>query len=112
MPDLRRRIRNWTLFFIVGLVISGATAVPLPTEVRLAARLLGDDFTAAGRVPPGMAAWMRSLHDGVLLVRGIPGWWRLIDASFGIVGFVPLWLCHRWTGQLEDGRPLSPRPRP
>jgi hypothetical protein len=34
-------------------------------------------------------------------VRGIPLWWRAIDAAFGIVGLVPAWLCHRWTGALE-----------
>lgn len=160
LPDLQRRVRYWTVFFIVGLVLSGATALPLPTEARLAARLLGDDFTAGGRLSEGVAAWLRTVHDGVLLsderapfmlygtdwlafghfaialafvgalrdpvrnrwlyqfgmiacalvplwalvfgqVRGIPFWWRLIDASFGVVGFVPMWLCHRWTGQME-----------
>jgi len=25
-------------------------------------------------------------------IRGIPIYWRLIDCSFGIVGFIPLWL--------------------
>jgi hypothetical protein len=162
-PDLRRRVRIWTLFFIVGLVLSGATALPLPTEAKLAAQLLGDDFTAGGRMSAGVAAWLRNVHDGVLLadqrapfllygtdwlafghfaialafvgalrdpvrnrwlyqfgmiacaavpawalvfgeVRGIPVWWRLVDASFGVVGFVPLWLCHRWTGTLEQTR--------
>jgi hypothetical protein len=34
-------------------------------------------------------------------VRGIPVWWRLIDSSFGVIGFVPLWLCRRWTQELE-----------
>jgi hypothetical protein len=34
-------------------------------------------------------------------VRGIPFWWRVIDASFGIVGFVPLWFCRNWTRELE-----------
>jgi len=33
-------------------------------------------------------------------VRGIPLWWRVIDSMFGIVGFVPMCLCHRWTGEL------------
>jgi len=33
--------------------------------------------------------------------RGIPGWWRLLDASFGMAGFVPAWLCHRWSRRLE-----------
>ena len=34
-------------------------------------------------------------------VRGIPIWWRLIDASFGVGSFIPSWLCWRWTAQLE-----------
>jgi hypothetical protein len=36
-------------------------------------------------------------------VRGIPFWWRLMDCSFGVFGFVPLWLCRKWTGELEQG---------
>jgi hypothetical protein len=28
-------------------------------------------------------------------IRGIPVWWRLIDCSFGIFGFIPLWWCAR-----------------
>ena len=27
--------------------------------------------------------------------RGIPIGWQLIDCSFGVVGFVPLWICYR-----------------
>ena len=45
-------------------------------------------------------------NDRVLVfghVRGIPLWWRVIDAAFGIVGFVPAWLCDRWAGELEAG---------
>lgn len=34
-------------------------------------------------------------------VRGIPFYWRLIDCSFGVIGFVPLWFCWRWTAVLE-----------
>lgn len=26
--------------------------------------------------------------------RGIPIGWRLIDCSFGVVGFLPLWICY------------------
>ena len=36
-------------------------------------------------------------------VRGIPWGWRLIDCSFGIVGFVPLWLCRRYTQAAHAG---------
>jgi hypothetical protein len=160
VPNLRRRIRGWTVFFMVGLVLSGATAIPIATQVRVGERVLGEDFRAGGLIPEGAASWLRTVRDGVgqaqstapflfygtdwlafghfmialafvgayrdpvrnrwlfpygmiacALVpvwalifgqlRGIPFWWRLIDASFGIFGFVPLWLCHGWAKQLE-----------
>jgi hypothetical protein len=159
---LRSRVRAWTLFLIAGLVISGATALPIPTEVRLGARILGQDFRGGGAVPEDVARWLRTVRDGIestastaplmfygtdwlafghfiialafvgalrdpvrnrwlyrfgMLacalvpawalvlgeVRGIPLWWRLIDAAFGVVGFVPAWLCDRWVGRLEAG---------
>lgn len=34
-------------------------------------------------------------------VRGIPFYWQMIDCSFGVFGIVPLWLCHKYTKQLE-----------
>ena len=33
-------------------------------------------------------------------IRGIPFYWRLIDCSFGVVGFIPLWLALRLTREL------------
>ena len=33
-------------------------------------------------------------------VRGIPLWWRLIDCSFGVFGFIPLWYCRRYAREL------------
>jgi len=35
-------------------------------------------------------------------VRGIPVYWRLIDCAFGVFGFIPLWFCWKWTGELEE----------
>jgi hypothetical protein len=161
MGRLRKRIRNWTLFFIVGLVLSGVTALPIPTEVELGSTALGPDLDARGRLPGFVAGWLRELRDGIRAtserapfmfygtdwlafghfmialafvgalrdpvrnrwlyvfgmiacalvppwalvfgqVRGIPWWWRLIDASFGVIGFVPVWLCHRWARTLEQ----------
>lgn len=32
--------------------------------------------------------------------RGIPIGWRLADCSFGVFGFVPLWICYRKTKNL------------
>jgi hypothetical protein len=28
-------------------------------------------------------------------IRGIPVWWRLVDCSFGVFGFLLLWYCYR-----------------
>jgi hypothetical protein len=34
-------------------------------------------------------------------LRGIPYWWALIDCSFGVFGFIPLWICRRKIKALE-----------
>ena len=152
---------NWikwlTWFFIAGLFISGATAIPLQTELDAVAQFLGesDPSRASGftfwilkvrqalnntyAAYPFMAygtdwlafghfiialAFVGALRDAVRnhwlflfgmiacvlvipyamacgAVRGIPVYWRLIDCSFGVIGFIPLWFCWRWTGELE-----------
>jgi hypothetical protein len=62
---LRSRIRTWTGLFMVGLVLSGVTAIPIATEVAAGKRLLGDDFAAGGKVPPAVAAWLRTVARAV-----------------------------------------------
>jgi len=163
-PDqLRRRIKGLTWLFIIGLVLSGATAIPLEVELDWLV-----DFTGvrqlveapASTAAPAWAVWLvkvqSALHDttakypfmaygtdwlafghfvialafvGALrdpvrnrwlfdfgliacvlvvpyafvfgTIRGIPFWWRLIDCSFGLLGFVPLWLCRKWVRYLQ-----------
>ena len=34
-------------------------------------------------------------------LRGIPFWWRLIDCSFGILGFIPLGICYNKINEIE-----------
>ena len=34
-------------------------------------------------------------------IRGIPFYWQLIDCSFGVFGFIPLYLCYRNIRKLE-----------
>ena len=153
---LRRRIKWLTWLFIFGLVLSGATAIPLQAELNwlvnffgpnsasseMARWLLpvrdalaqtqaqhpflfyGTDWLAFGHFVIAIV-FVGALHDPirnrwlfdfgliacVLVIpfalvfgglRGIPFWWRLIDCSFGVVGFIPLWFCRRWTGELEN----------
>ncbi len=159
IETLRRRIRFATWVFIAGLVVSGATAIPLQWELDLTARALGIADFSSEKATAGPAKWLLKVRDAlhetntkypfiaygtdwlafghfvvalafvgalrdplrniwlypfgmmacVLVVpyalvfgalRGIPIGWRLIDCSFGVFGFVPLWLCHRWAGEL------------
>lgn len=37
-------------------------------------------------------------------LRGIPLWWQAIDCSFGVLGFVPLWLAARLVRNLPPAR--------
>ncbi len=158
--QLRRRIRALTGLFILGLVLSGATAIPLQWELDLSARILGVADSSSGETTSGVSEWILKVCDAlrdtnakypfiaygfdwlafghfaiaiafvgalrdpvrnvwlfqfgmiacVLVVpyafvfgglRGIPIYWRLIDCSFGVVGFLPLWLCYRWTKEFD-----------
>ena len=65
---LRRRIRSLTVLFIVGLVLSGATAIPLPGEVdwlvkATNARRLVDARDSAS--PPSWALWLTKVQDAL-----------------------------------------------
>lgn len=152
-----KRIKWLTCLFIIGLLISGATAIPLRAELNTVAGLLpdaqhdrvsgftlwilkikgalnetysnypfmayGTDWLAFGHFVIAIA-FVGALREPVRnrwlylfgmiacilvipyamtcgTVRGIPFFWRLIDCSFGVIGFVPLWLCWRWTAVLE-----------
>jgi len=153
---LLKRIRFMLVIFIVGLVLSGATAIPLETEISSLSKNLSQ-FGIAEQ--SGIYVWFIKIRDALLetntkypfmaygtdwlafahfviavafigplrdpvknvwvvefgmiacvmlipfalsmgAVRGIPIGWRLIDCSFGIVGIIPLWLCHREIGKL------------
>jgi hypothetical protein len=152
---LRRKIKLLTWLFIIGLVLSGATAIPLQSEVNSLANFF------ANNLPSEMAQWLLRVRDALAQtqtqfpflfygtdwlafghfviaivfvgalrdpvrnrwlfdfgliacalvipyalifggIRGIPMWWRLIDCSFGIFGFIPLWLCRKWAKELES----------
>ncbi len=149
-----------TWLFIIGLVVSGATAIPLQWELDLLERITGftggdgqmeislvgtllvhvsraleetgdkypflfygTDWLAFGhfviavafagalRDPVrniwlftfGMIACVLVIPYALIFgaVRGIPIWWRLIDCSFGVFGFIPLWFCRKWARELE-----------
>jgi hypothetical protein len=166
---LRRRIKALTWFFILGLVLSGLTAIPLPSELDKLVELTGASQLIDAPEPAGTPVWalwlnrvQTALHEAdrrspfifygadwlafghfaiaiaflgalrdpvrnrwlfdfgmiacVLVIpyalvfgaiRGIPIWWRLIDCSFGVFGFIPLWFCRKWVDELETPLEVS-----
>jgi hypothetical protein len=65
---LRGRIRTLTWLFIVGLVLSGATAIPLPSEVHWLMKVTGarEWVQVPGSLPaPGWAVWLTRVQDAL-----------------------------------------------
>lgn len=139
-----RFIRRWIAFFMIALLISGLTAVPLEWGTTWLAEVLRDrggpwaewaEQVASAVADVGRehqflfygTDWLAFAHVVIALafigpyrdplrnrwvvewglwscllvlplaflwapVRGIPFFWRCIDASFGVLGAVPLWL--------------------
>ncbi len=150
------RFRVTLACFIIGLVLAGATAFPLTTELKWLAAWLqsapvqlpvlnewifrvrdalietdgkfpflayGYDWLAFAHLMIGVA-FIGPLRDPVrnrwILewamiccacvlplafimgpIRGIPLSWTLVDCAFGVIGFPPLWLCWKWSQELE-----------
>lgn len=40
-------------------------------------------------------------------IRGIPFFWQLIDCSFGVIGFIPLYFANKYTRMLEKVSTVS-----
>jgi len=55
---LRRRIKGWTWFFIFGLVLSGATAIPLVTELDLLTKWFGIESQTSATATSTLARWL------------------------------------------------------
>lgn len=65
---LRRRVRAWIAAFVIGLVLSGVTAFPLPWEVSLLAQVLRWPPIAGLAYGVGLTAWIDRVL-GALLVN-------------------------------------------
>jgi hypothetical protein len=62
---LRRRIKLLTWFFIVGLVISGATAIPLVTELNLLTRWFGLEGQTSATATGELGRWLLMAHEAL-----------------------------------------------
>ncbi len=65
---LRKRVKLLTWLFIVGLVISGATAIPLESEVNWLAHVTGTkrmSEASPGVEIPALAKWSLKVRDAL-----------------------------------------------
>jgi hypothetical protein len=72
-----RAIRAWLLVFVVGLVLSGATAFPLVAEVRLLSEVLH-----AVPVPDALVTWIDRVREGLVVT----------DTKYPFVAYGTDWL--------------------
>jgi hypothetical protein len=159
IATIRRRVRWLLLFVMVGLVVSGLTAVPLEWGGQVLNTLFGPG-TLMESVWPAMAHWIAHINEALATnaasypvmfygtdwlafahiviaiafigplrdpvrniwviefgliacalvipaalifgpLRGIPFFWQLIDCSFGVGGFSPLWFTRQQILKLE-----------
>jgi hypothetical protein len=73
--QLRRRIRFWLGAFILGLALSGITAIPLNWELGIVTRLAGHYFGA-------LSEWLLRVQDGL----------RETDARYPFIAYGTDWL--------------------
>lgn len=64
MKALQQRIRILLWIFIFGLVVSGATAIPLETEVELLARIFGVS-NSTSLEQAGLLHWIAEVRNGI-----------------------------------------------
>lgn len=62
---LVRIIRGLTLFFIIALILSGITAFPLETEMKLGCAILGIDTNLPPSEYQGLLHWISLVYQGL-----------------------------------------------
>ena len=72
---LRRQIRNWIIFFMVAITLSGITAFPIETEIKFL-------HSHSGIFPAAMQEWIERIYEGV----------KEVNASFPFLGYGTDWL--------------------
>lgn len=63
---LLRNIRLLAWLFIVGLVISGLTAIPLEWELNILVKLFGGEGKTSAEVTTGLLHWLLKVREGLM----------------------------------------------
>lgn len=80
--SLRRRIRLLLIFFMFGLVVSGLTAFPLQSELRILSNVLGVDPAVSPDTYSGLKHWISLVALGL----------RETNARFPFLAYGTDWL--------------------
>ena len=67
--QLLQKIRLLVLFFIAALVVSGITAFPLVTELRILSSFLGIDSNLPPTAYSGLRFWIATVSEGLIHVN-------------------------------------------
>lgn len=79
---LLTRTKALTWFFIIALVLAGATAIPLKPELELLARILGVTDKTSADPTNGLAHWILKVREGLVET----------DAKFPFMAYGTDWL--------------------
>jgi hypothetical protein len=95
---LLRRIRWMTWITIIGLVLSGVTAIPLETEMNLLAKGMGLAQKTAAETS-GLAHWLLKVRDGL---QAANTQWPFLAYGTDWLAFGHLMIALVFVGALRD----------
>ena len=81
---LRRRIRWIILFFMVALIFSGVTAIPLIWELEILTNLAGVDTSQPTENYSGLQYWLAHVYEGLVET----------DANYPFIAYGSDWLAY------------------
>ena len=96
---LRRRVRLLTWLFIIGLVLSGVTAIPLETEMELLTRIIGLGHLTPGEVESGLSKWLLTVRDAL---KDTNATYPFIAYGFDWLAFGHIVIAVAFIGALRD----------
>jgi hypothetical protein len=99
LAAVRRRVRVLLVFFIVALVVSGATASPAETELRWLTGLLGAGPSARPEDHGAVLGWLVTVRDGLAATnRDYP----FLAYGYDWLNFAHLVIALLFVGPLRD----------
>ncbi|MCE5187314.1 MAG: hypothetical protein LLF76_14440 [Planctomycetaceae bacterium] len=101
MNELKRlqfKFRIVLTLFMIGLILSGLTAFPLVWELTILNRLIGSG-TWMQDAFPAMAAWITTIHDGLIEVQAEQPW---LYYGTDWLAFAHIFIASAFIGPLRD----------